>query len=540
MSSPGFGWLLLPGTLVAVGWGLLGNQQKSLKGYSSSRAGKGPLIDMSDKDFLRAAARCWERAGLPERAAERWGAADDWAAAGRCWAQAGRPVEAAEAYAMAGDLVGEARQWLTSLWPERARSAYQQVLAGGAAGAAEVEALLGLGELEGALRRAFALPEGGERLEALRTLARLAASHGRFDVASPILPQYVDGCTEAHEEQERFAPWNNSLRWKGLYGRSLAPVWPKIAFRDVALVSMWVEGIESSWWGDRALDWSTDSTRFAVVFSDRLGIGQVDGSGIVRLSQPEITICVKFVPGSFTVLTGDSLGHIRRVDQDGSAFIEKIRTPYQVWSISFSPLGNRVAVSSYLGNSGARLRIHKWASGSPGEKLEDVEECGSNCSPLCVWSPEGRGLAWSSGPYYETNRLTILDNEGRHRALDAHESSITSLSFTLDGGLLISASRDQTVVIRDRQDGHPLSPPERFENSVYGSSVHPQAALLAVGEGSCLHLLRLRIGDPPRLTRLSEHPMDENVRSLAFSPDGRHLLVMTRSHLHLFRVDLKP
>ena len=73
-----------------------------------------------------------------------------------------------------------------------------------------------------------------------------------------------------------------------------------------------------------------------------------------------------------------------------------------------------------------------------------------------------------------------------------------------------------------------------------GAAVHPQAALVAVGEGNRLHVLRLDPGEPPRFSRLSEQTMGEGVRSLAFSPDGRHLLVMTEIRLHLFRVELEP
>ncbi len=126
---------------------------------------------MKHDDLLHASARCWQRAGHLDRAAERFAVAGTWAEAGRCWAEAGRHVDAAEAYGRADEPVFEARQWLTSPWPERARRPYRRALEAGLPSSDEVEALLGLGELEQALERSFGLPEDdGQRLEALRVL----------------------------------------------------------------------------------------------------------------------------------------------------------------------------------------------------------------------------------------------------------------------------------------------------------------------------------------------------------------------------------
>ena len=131
-------------------------------------------------------------------------------------------------------------------------------------------------------------------------------------------------------------------------------------------------------------------------------------------------------------------------------------------------------------------------------------------------------------------------------AFEAHADRIHNLAFTADGRFLITTSEDRTVVVRDGDTGNSLAPPERFADWVHGAAVHPHATLVAVGEGKRLHLLRLHAGEAPRLSRLSEQTLNEWVKSLAFSPNGRYLLMMTgefdlhSGHLHLFRVELEP
>ena len=291
-------------------------------------------------------------------------------------------------------------------------------------------------------------------------------------------------------------------------------------------------------WGDRALAWSADSQLFAAALDTKgLARGRVGPEGIrlERWHLPARTRCTKFLPASHDVLAGLWGGEVSLVEENGAVVpVASLQQPDSVWSITFAPEGDRVAVAGWT-NPGALLKVSTWQAGQAGAQLEELREPDGNCAPLVAWSPDGRRLCWSPGPA-GPNRLGFLGQS----AFEAHADDITSLAFTADGRFLITASYDRTVVVRDGEKGQSLAPPERFADLVYGATVHPQAALVAVGEGNRLHLLRLDPGEPPRFSRLSEQTMDEGVQSLAFSPNGQHLLVMTWNHLHLVRVELEP
>ena len=74
---------------------------------------------MTSCDYLHAAARCWERAGFYQEAADRFTQAAAWRDAGRCLSQAERHQDAALAYSRAGEPLLEAREQLMDGWPER-------------------------------------------------------------------------------------------------------------------------------------------------------------------------------------------------------------------------------------------------------------------------------------------------------------------------------------------------------------------------------------------------------------------------------------
>lgn len=478
---------------------------------------------MTPSDHLRAAARCWERAGFFPEAAERFTTAEAWRDAGRCFSQAECHSDAAFAFSRGGEPLLEAREHLMADRPERARSLYERFRSElWLPPSTEVEVALGLSEVEEAIR---VTSSSGDR-EAAAGLARLASARGRADLATSWLLQLG------------FAPWNRSLRW--LYPLPVAEVpkiWPSVAFSEVTLAQIWAVETGNSTWGDRALDWSGDGTIFAAALDASLVRGHMGPDGVHLKNWRVRALCCRFLPESHAVLAGLESGEVSLFGKDGwIQQVEGVRMPGRVLNIEFAPEGDRVAVAAQT-IPGSLLKISTWREDLVEAQLDEHMEFEELCYPATAWSPNGRQLCWSPGPEEEPNRLFLSGQP----PVEAHREAIGCLEFTADGRFLISGSCDRTVVIRDGVTGQALAPPEQFDNHVHGATVHSQAALLAVGDGNRLHLLRVHPGEAPRLSRLSELPVDGSaVTSLAFSPDGRHLLVMTEEQLHLFRVDLKP
>ena len=392
--------------------------------------------------------------------------------------------------------------------------------------------LLSLRELEAAKRVALG---SGDR-EAVALFARLTSTRARPNLATGL------GLQLAGPDWESLLHWNRSLHWQlPPEVNEPANTWPTATFSAAALVPIWHEPTGGSFWGDRALAWSADSQFFAAALRDQgLARGQIGPEGIrlERWQLPANTLCTRFLPASHALVAGLAGGEVSLIEKNGDLGpVASLRLPISVWSISFSPEGDRVAVAGGFPNPGTLLKVSSWQASHTGAQLEELREPGGSCYPIAVWSPDGRRLCWSRlWPYEQPNRFGFHG----HPAFEAQADHISSLVFTADGRFLITASYDQTVVVRDGEEGQILGSPERFADRVFGATVHPQAALVAVGEGDRLHLLRLDPGEAPRFSRLSEQTMAKEVRSLAFSPDGRHLLVMTLHSLHLFRVELEP
>ncbi len=507
-------------------------------------------------DFLRAAARCWQRAGYYDRAAERYARAEAWAEAGRCLSQAGRPVDAAGAYARAGEPIHEARQWLASQWPERARRPYRRALASGLGAAAEVEARLGLGEIDLASERAFVVaPEGGRSVDALRSLARLAAARGRPDLAARAWQQAIawgaGSAGEVFEDWQGASPWNRSLGWRRPVVE--AGGWPSRAFREVRLESVWEEKLGNMMYGNRGLAWSADGRRFAAAkIRGDLILGELTGREVRHQAVKVKAIAAAFVPESDSVLVGCRGGEVVRVNASGGVEdVEALKISTFTSGVTFSPRGDRLAVTGGP-SSVAILRVWSRDSQGPREMLwEKSTQENATTNPSCAWSPDGRTLAWCPGPWSgETvaNDLYLFSDAGTRCVSAAHENGVNGIAFSPGGRHLVTASLDRTLALRDARTGETVAPPwncaQRPETAVF----HPHAALMAAGgpedlqsgykRPSRLYLFRFSQGDPPHFEVIQENATETGVCSVAFSPGGEHLLMSTRDRLSLFRVHL--
>jgi len=498
--------------------------------------------------LLQASARCHAAVGHWRRAAERWWEAGHWWSAGRCFERAGLDGRAEEAWVRAGELLQAARACRRLGRASRARRRYREALSALLAPEEEVEALLATGPSAWAWAVASS-PEraAADRLRALSALAEHAVRRGRPDLACQA---WSAGLGLGGDEAKLRPAWRAGLPWNRTLPRAVVgpeeveAAWPQERFDDVELREVRAEEVGAWWHGNAALACSDDGEAFAAA-ADTTGValGRFGTPGVRQVATPPCCNCVAFLPGRRSVLAGLDDGRVVRVEPGGSVVeVEALRMPGGVWSLSFSPGGDRVAVGCYA-RPGALLRVWEWRGTEPeAPVVEDrVPERGDR--PPCAFSLDGRSLAWSPAPSMEPNDLVLLDSGRRRVVSAAHGDLLRSLTYTPDGRYLLTASYDNTVVLRDAAAGEPLAPPLRFGGRASSVVVHPAAALVAVGsDDGAVPLYRL--GPGPRLDPVGEQRFCRRVYSVAFSPDGRYLLALAEkpltldARLHLFTLHL--
>ena len=396
--------------------------------------------------------------------------------------------------------------------------------------------------------------ESGRSSEALCALARLAAARGRPDLAARAWDQAIGSnpavAGEVFGDWERAARWNRSLVWKRPPAGSAG--WPSREFRDVRLELVWKERFGTMQYGNRSLSWSADGRRFAAVSDEGAVIlGDLTGRDVRHCSIQDSAVSVAFIPKSDSVLIGCTDGRLVRVDPFGERYeLGELRTNQRVWSVAFSPIGDRVSISSWA-SPGATLLVWSWSSRGPGELLRGETAHEDIANPCCAWSPDGRVLAWCPGPWSTgkaRNDLWLVHEE-RVRCIPAvHENGINGVAFSPDGCQLVTASDDRTLALRDALTGQAISPLWTCTQMLETAAFHPQAWLVAAGgtegfsEGyrrpSKLYLLRFRRNESTHLEAFRDQATETAVKSVAFSPEGQHLLMSTDDSLFMFRVHL--
>jgi len=134
-----------------------------------------------------------------------------------------------------------------------------------------------------------------------------------------------------------------------------------------------------------------------------------------------------------------------------------------------------------------------------------------------AFSRDGRFLATGSAD--NTVKLWDLQSRQSIRILRGHRGSVKQVAFSPDGTRLVSASLDKTVRIWSAvpKEANVL----RAEEQITAVQFHPSGRLLAIASANnTLRIVDLLRGD----VRHSVTNLANAISSLAFSPDGKHLL----------------
>jgi WD40 repeat protein len=226
---------------------------------------------------------------------------------------------------------------------------------------------------------------------------------------------------------------------------------------------------------------------------------------------------------SGSLLVGTSRGRILEVAPDGA--ITVLRPSASATTMRGAPpqpVGFLLPVRERVLFSLGPRRVHCLANTvaprvpTNGDGHEDVTELPADLTSL-AWMPDGSGFAVG------TNRAQILEFDARggqrSQPLQGLGSTVMGLAGTPAGGRLFAATRDGLLFRVDGDGGAT----QLADVGVYlfRLAVSEDGAWLAAACGD----RRVRILDDSGRLHVTLPPVRDGIRSLAFSPDGRRLLV---------------
>ncbi len=265
--------------------------------------------------------------------------------------------------------------------------------------------------------------------------------------------------------------------------------------------------------------YSPDGTRFAVATS--AGIWLCDATTYKELrylTQRGIAMHkrIAFSPDSRVVVSADKYesianGLIQQWNVNNWWHPSGIRTSGEIYSLAFSPDGKTLV----SGNDDIRF----WDPQTRDLKMElqRPSEVKKWALISLAFSADGKVLA---GAFWKTICLWNTQTGEHIQTLEGHENNVDSLTFSVDGGTLISGSSDGNVRFWDTRTGNEQHKLDiTTEDGVYYKvALSPDGSLFAAADNSgTIGLFRTKTG--ARIQTLEGH--SRYVLSLTFSADMR-------------------
>jgi WD40 repeat protein len=225
-------------------------------------------------------------------------------------------------------------------------------------------------------------------------------------------------------------------------------------------------------------------------------------------------VTAAFSPDSQLMVTGGYDGTARVWEARTGRGLKELRGhTSKVVSVAFSPNGRLALTSSWDGTS----RIWEVSTGQTWKELHG-HMSGRGLAGKAAFSPDGKWAVTSGG--YEA-RVWVVIRDDVATELRGHTDQVMGATFSPNGKLVASASKDRTARIWDARTGFILKELRGHTDWIRSAEYSPDGKLLVTASAD--KTARVWEVDTGRgLQELRGHT--NRVWSAAFSPDGRHVV----------------
>jgi WD40 repeat protein/serine/threonine protein kinase len=264
-------------------------------------------------------------------------------------------------------------------------------------------------------------------------------------------------------------------------------------------------------------EFSPDGLRVATVAADKVVRTWDSSSGQLLRELRGHTRQVylsKYSPDGTRLATGGDVGSLRIWNVDTGELILRLQNQTdRLTALEFSPDGSRLV---WAGDGGIAQLWDPKKGVAIGVPLVN----GDRSDPVwrATFSPDSRTLLTASqdgwARLWDATTGHLLEQRFRH------EGGVTFGAFSPDGRIVVTSSTDNTARLWDVGTGQPLCQPLREQERILQAAFSPDGLKLVTGA----YDWNVQVWDiRPRAVVATK--VGEGVRSLAFSPDGRVVLV---------------
>ncbi|KAF9222336.1 WD40 repeat-like protein [Gyrodon lividus] len=189
-------------------------------------------------------------------------------------------------------------------------------------------------------------------------------------------------------------------------------------------------------------------------------------------------LCIVVSQDGQLVVSGDHDGKIViREMKEGGEIKHAIQAGSEVWSVSFSPDGEKFAAAVYDVEGGHVIRVYDVKSGKPILGPIKGHETWIRC---ILWSLDGCRL-FSASDDHSIRCWNSEKGEPIGQPWTGHTNWVFSLSLSPDGTKLASASWDNTVRFWDAHSGEHIEQPLQHDDWLRAVTFSPSGQFMACG-----------------------------------------------------------